>query len=131
MRKTSVLSMSKVWGEGRHKVGRKGKMWIFCTKYIYFFDFWKKIASLFQQAKWPKLGQIWVNFGWKGPFFKFPWKTKAVIFSTLVTRLPAKIMKFQCAVFGKSAKNPHFWDFWAKKANFGSKGPFSNFQWKI
>ena len=35
-------------------------------------NFVKNFASLFQWAKWPNLGQIWVNIGQKGPFFKFP-----------------------------------------------------------
>ena len=30
--------------------------------------------------KWPNLGQIWVNFGQKGPFLKFPQKSENVIF---------------------------------------------------
>ena len=33
--------------------------------------------------KWPNLGQIWVNFGQKGPFSNFPQKTETVIFFQL------------------------------------------------
>ena len=79
MRKTTVSSISKffeVWGEGGHKVGRKGKRWIFSPK-IKIFD--EIFASL---PKWPNLGQIWVNFGQKGPFFKFLRKTKTNSFDS-------------------------------------------------
>ena len=64
----------------------------------------------------PNVGKFWP----KREFFKFPQKNKAVIFFWL-QRLGflQKIRKFQCAVFGKNAKNTHFRVFWAKKANFG------------
>ena len=36
----------------------------------------EKNVSPFQRARWPNLGKICVNFGQKGPFFKFPKKVK-------------------------------------------------------
>ena len=81
--KNSVLSISKV---GEREVIR----WVGRVKggffpSIFFPIFQKKNQNFcwnffFSLPKWPNLGQIWVNFGQKGPFFKFPQKTKAVIF---------------------------------------------------
>ena len=81
------------------------------------------------------IDQIWVNFGQKGPFFKFPWKTKAVIFFGLQTiGFLQKIREFQCAVFEKMLQTPIFGHFGPKKVDFGpflaKKVPFSNFRWK-
>ena len=70
-------------------------------------------------AKWPNLGQIWVNFGQKGPFLNFPKKCENVIFFRLQRLgLVQKISKFWWTDWEKNAKNLHFWSFWAKKANF-------------
>ena len=56
--------------------------------------------------------------------FKFPCKTKAVIiFGLQRLSFLQKSRKFQRAVFEKNAKNPHFWAFWAKKADFGPFWP--------
>ena len=73
----------------------------FFSSEVVFFRFWKrkklkkklKIFKIFDaiffltpvlQARysqiWPNLGQIWVNFGQKGPFLKFPKKCENVIF---------------------------------------------------
>ena len=98
----------------------------------FFWDF-----QLFQHpgklAKFrPNLGQFWP----KRAIFQIYLKNQSRnIFGLQRLGFLQKIMKFQCAVFEKNAKNPHFWVFWAKKANFGpffaKKGPFSNFRWKI
>ena len=71
----------------------------------------------------PNLGQIWVNIGQKGPFFKFPRKNKAVIFFGL-QRLGflQKIRKFQCGVFEKNVKTPIF-------GYFGPKRPILDHFW--
>ena len=68
---------------------------------------------------WPNIGQIRINFVQKGPFFKFPWKTKPVIFFGL-QRLGflQKNQEIPTRSFRKKMlKTPHFWAFWAKKAD--------------
>ena len=72
------------------------------------------IASYMAKFR-PNLGKFWPK---RALFQISPKNQSRHYFLTPETRLPAKIRKFQCAVFRKNAKNTHFWEFWTKKANF-------------
>ena len=63
-----------------------------------------------------QISQIWVNFGQKGPFLKFPPKTENVIIFRL-QRLcfDQRIRKFWCAVLEKKWKTSIFGHFRPKR----------------
>ena len=69
------------------------KVDFFRPKYIIFDLGKKKLKQFFSKfltnkmsnirasgQKWPNLGQIWVNFGQKGPLLKFPQKSENLNF---------------------------------------------------
>ena len=74
---------------------------VFSIFSIFFQNFWRKkfFASLFQWAKRPNLGRIWVNIGQKGPFVKFPPKNQSCNIVWLQFDFEFLVKKRKCNLF--------------------------------
>jgi len=140
-----------VWGEGSHNGVYKGKLWIFFArniffsilkkkkikKIIFFFKifsenfFWTPVLQAWYSQIWPNLGQIWVNFGQKGPFLKFLKRSENVIFfysrdyasSKKLGKSDARFLK---KILGKKGK---FWTVFGQNGQNGEN--YQKSAWNI
>ena len=104
----------------------------FKTTYFQVFPGFPAIPAFSQiRQTQAKFGSILAK---KGHFSNFPEKPKPQYFLDCRGQASCKKKGNSNCSFQKNAKNPHFWAFWAKKADFGpflaKKGPFSNFRRK-